>query len=73
MDNNQIITLNIKDNGIGFQSKIKQDHHYGLIIMRDRIEILNGNLVIDSKPNKGTQIVVTFKAMESTPLKIIEE
>ena len=41
--------------------------------MRDRVEILNGNLTINSKPNLGTEIVVTFKATTMIPVRRIEE
>ena len=73
IDENQIITVSIKDNGIGLQNNTNQDNHYGLIIMRDRVEILNGNLTINSKPNLGTEIVVTFKATTMIPVRRIEE
>ena len=73
IDENQIITVSIKDNGVGLQNNTNQDNHYGLIIMRDRVEILNGNLTINSKPNLGTEIVVTFKATTMIPVRRIEE
>ncbi|MWP62374.1 nitrate/nitrite two-component system sensor histidine kinase NarX [Gilliamella sp. Pas-s25] len=73
IDDNQIISVCIKDNGIGLQNDIKQENHYGLIIMRDRVETLNGNLTIDSPPNKGTQIMVTFKANKTIPFQAIKE
>ncbi|OCG00369.1 nitrate/nitrite two-component system sensor histidine kinase NarX [Gilliamella sp. wkB112] len=73
IDDNQIIYICIEDNGIGLPNNIKQDNHYGLIIMRDRVEILNGNLTINSQPHQGTQIMVTFKANKTIPFKIIEE
>lgn len=73
IDDNQIITVSIKDNGIGLQNNANQDNHYGLIIMRDRVGILNGNLTINSKPNLGTEIVITFKATTIIPFKMIEE
>lgn len=73
IDDNQIITVSIKDNGIGLQNNANQDNHYGLIIMRDRVGILNGNLTINSKPNLGTEIVITFKATTMIPFKMIEE
>ncbi|OCG21023.1 hypothetical protein A9G11_08785 [Gilliamella sp. wkB108] len=73
IDDNQIISVCIEDNGVGLPNDIKQDNHYGLIIMRDRVEILNGNLTINSQPHQGTQIMVTFKANKTIPFKIIEE
>jgi two-component system, NarL family, nitrate/nitrite sensor histidine kinase NarX len=73
MNDDQIVSVCIEDNGIGLQNNIKQDNRYGLIIMRDRVEILNGNLSINSKPHVGTQIMVAFKANKTIPLKKIDE
>ncbi|KFA58058.1 hypothetical protein A9G48_04745 [Gilliamella sp. wkB18] len=73
IDDNQLITISISDNGIGFQPNIKQDNHYGIVIMRDRAEILNGNLTINTEPQKGTQVMVIFKANKTIPVKTIEE
>ncbi|OCG20362.1 nitrate/nitrite two-component system sensor histidine kinase NarX [Gilliamella sp. App4-10] len=73
IDDNQIISVCIKDNGIGLQNDIKQENHYGLIIMHDRVESLNGNLTIDSTPHKGTQIMVAFKTNKIIPFKAIDE
>lgn len=73
IDDNQIITLSIADNGIGIQNNVKQDNHYGMVIMRDRAEILNGNLIINSQPQQGTQVMIKFKANNTIPFKTIEE
>lgn len=50
----------VKDNGIGFdvQSK-KKEQSFGIIGMRERIELLKGTMEINSNPGKGT--VVMFK------------
>lgn len=62
MDESDTVTISIKDNGVGMQQNHeKQDNHYGLIIMRDRAELLNSHLDIQSAPHKGTTIVITFK------------
>lgn len=72
IDEDDIITIIIEDNGIGMQqTHTSQDNHYGLIIMRDRVELLNGNLVIESFPDKGTKIVVTFRNTH-IPFTVIE-
>ncbi|MCO6539037.1 MAG: nitrate/nitrite two-component system sensor histidine kinase NarX [Gilliamella sp.] len=73
IDDHQIISVCIEDNGIGLQNNIKQDNSYGLIIMRDRVEILNGNLTINSPPHKGTQIMIAFKVNKTISFKAIEE
>jgi two-component system sensor histidine kinase DegS len=54
------ITILIKDNGIGFDSEAHEknkDHEcYGLINMRERVQILKGEFKITSAPGKGTLI-----------------
>ncbi|MFK7747884.1 MAG: ATP-binding protein [Kordia sp.] len=52
------IKIGIQDNGKGFDVSDKQKQHsLGLKTMYERIRILDGELTIDSKPNKGTIIV----------------
>ncbi|NLJ80757.1 MAG: histidine kinase [Firmicutes bacterium] len=57
------INVEVEDDGRGFsmaaiQSKVKTGRHFGLLIMQNRIKILNGNLRILTEPGKGTKIVV---------------
>ncbi|MFC4387013.1 sensor histidine kinase [Gracilibacillus marinus] len=46
----------IKDDGIGFDRTQKKDKSFGLIGMGERIEMLDGELTIDSEKNKGTKV-----------------
>jgi two-component system, NarL family, sensor histidine kinase DegS len=48
----------IKDNGKGFDKSNKKDKSFGLIGMRERVEILKGKLTIDSKLGVGTTIMI---------------
>lgn len=56
--------FSIKDNGLGYQmnKKDKQDDKteggFGLISLRERVNLINGNLLHTSIPNKGTEIVI---------------
>ena len=55
------LNVHISDNGIGFDPDlITEDdmsiNGYGLANMRERAELLGGNLTIKSSPNKGTRI-----------------
>ncbi len=57
------IALTIQDNGVGFHSeKMEQDAgrngHFGLVGMRERIELIEGRMEIDSKPGQGTKIMM---------------
>lgn len=52
------ITMLIKDNGKGFDPSMKRDKSFGLIGMRERVEMLEGQLNIDSTVGKGTMIFI---------------
>ncbi|MBM7600529.1 two-component system sensor histidine kinase DegS [Virgibacillus halotolerans] len=52
------ITMIIKDNGKGFDPSMKKDKSFGLIGMRERVEMLEGKLSIDSAVGKGTSILI---------------
>lgn len=59
----QHISLVIQDNGVGFHSQlIEQDAsrnaHFGLVGMRERIELIEGRMDIDSNPGRGTKIII---------------
>jgi len=57
---NSILYLEIKDDGIGFDSeKIgKQVGHYGLIGMQERVRILKGTINVQSETQEGTIIQI---------------
>jgi two-component system sensor histidine kinase DegS len=66
------INLLISDNGIGFNTSIikankDEDSGYGLLSMKERVELLNGKFNIKAGIGKGTKIFVNL------PLDIIEE
>lgn len=54
-----IIILGDLDNGIGFDSQ-KVNSGMGLQGMFERSQIINGQLKIDTTPNQGTRIQLTF-------------
>ena len=56
--NDQVITI-IEDNGTGFDPETAmQASRLGLLGMRERAEMLNGKLVIESAPSSGTTVLV---------------
>ena len=59
IQNNDKLHLSITDNGIGFnsQNSTKQES-YGLIGMKERAFLIDGNLTITSKKNVGTTIKI---------------
>ncbi|GGN93272.1 sensor histidine kinase [Saccharibacillus kuerlensis] len=59
----QLVKISIRDNGRGFntdilEQKANQHTHFGLIGMRERVELLEGRMEIESAENKGTKIVI---------------
>lgn len=57
------ISLTIHDNGSGFLVEaVRQvasgNSHFGLIGMRERVELIEGRMDIDSKPGQGTKIMI---------------
>ena len=58
------IVLSIKDNGIGFDMETLdiEKKGFGLFSISQRASELNGDLVIDSRPGKGTEIRIILKA-----------
>jgi two-component system nitrate/nitrite sensor histidine kinase NarX len=57
----------VRDNGRGFDvtpASARAESHIGLRIMRERAHRIGGNLVIDSHPGGGTEVVLTVPARQ---------
>lgn len=54
------VVLSIEDNGVGFDIDELQLHvsgtHFGLLTMKERVELLGGRLTVTSKKKNGTHI-----------------
>ncbi|MCA1011256.1 sensor histidine kinase [Halobacillus halophilus] len=48
----------VKDDGKGFDPKSKKDNSFGLVGMRERVDMLDGDLTIDSSPGEGTIVTI---------------
>jgi signal transduction histidine kinase len=56
------VQISIEDNGIGFDyNSTKLNSGVGLSNIKQRINLYNGNIVIDSKLNLGTSIYIELK------------
>lgn len=53
------VTIIVQDDGIGFDKEMKKETSFGLIGMRERVDLLDGKLTIDSEIGKGTTITIT--------------
>ncbi len=54
----RVLSLTVRDGGRGFNPEsVSQDRGLGLTSMRERLKLVAGELVIDSKPAGGTTVV----------------
>lgn len=57
------VSIHIKDDGIGFDLNTvmaeKELEGYGLVGMRERVQLLKGKMAIKTAPNQGTSISIT--------------
>jgi two-component system sensor histidine kinase DegS len=64
------LALLIKDDGVGFtvdEALARDGNHFGLLSMRERVDLLEGSWRVDSTPGKGTRLDIRI------PLKEEEE
>ncbi len=54
------ITLQISDDGQGFDPETIAPHHIGMEIMRERAEAIGARFEIESQPGQGTRITVIW-------------
>lgn len=64
--------MEVRDNGKGFDpshleagSEGERDEHLGIRGIRERVELLGGRMVIDTSPDLGTAILVSFPLSEA--------
>ncbi|WP_181347247.1 sensor histidine kinase [Thalassobacillus sp. CUG 92003] len=51
-------TIIVKDNGKGFDTSVKKENSFGLVGMKERVEMLEGEITIDSTPGEGTMVMI---------------
>lgn len=51
-----MLNIIVRDDGVGFDVKEVKEKSFGLISMQERIDLLKGNMKINSTNNKGTKI-----------------
>lgn len=60
MQNENFITINIEDNGIGFDLE-KLENRKGIKSISERLNKIKGNVTIDSSVGRGTSIFISLK------------
>jgi len=62
------LTLTVRDDGCGFNPEsVSRDRGLGLTSMRERLKLVAGELVIDSKPGSGTTVVARVALRSGVP------
>jgi signal transduction histidine kinase len=53
--------ITITDNGVGFDSDSDPDGRFGLVGIRERAALINGEIDVDSSPGTGTLVAITWR------------
>jgi PAS domain S-box-containing protein len=62
----QEVEIKISDNGLGFDPQTVQPGSMGIDIMRDRAQKIDADLLIESQPGSGTQIMIIWPSQEKS-------
>ncbi|WP_433744839.1 sensor histidine kinase [Falsibacillus pallidus] len=54
---NHVLVI-VKDNGKGFDASMKKQGSFGIMGMKERVELLDGEISIDSKEGQGTLVII---------------
>ncbi len=65
-DGQQSITLHLQDDGCGFtlprsSRELIAQGHYGLVGMQERVDLIDGQLQLETAPGRGTSLHVTWR------------
>ncbi|MGD8231812.1 nitrate/nitrite two-component system sensor histidine kinase NarQ [Vibrio sp. TRT 1302] len=60
------VLVSVSDDGVGFDQSIEKLNHYGLSIMKERASRLSGNLVVNSRANKGCEVLLEYPKIKET-------
>jgi signal transduction histidine kinase len=62
------IRLMVIDNGTGFDPQKVRTDSLGLISMRERLRLVDGEILINSSPNRGTEVIAHVRLNASRSL-----
>ncbi len=63
----QYLYLQVEDDGAGFDPYIDREGHYGMHIMRERADSIQGNLFVDSSPGAGCSVTFICPTQPAPP------
>lgn len=55
-----VLTLEVADDGVGFDPEAVVDGGLGLFVMDERVSLVSGSLAVDSQPGSGTVVRATI-------------
>jgi signal transduction histidine kinase len=55
------ITLTIEDDGVGFDPELINYEHFGLGIMQERVDSIQAQFHLDSRPGGGTEVMLIWQ------------
>jgi signal transduction histidine kinase len=65
MQENETLLLRVADDGRGFEpARVVKQHSYGLLGIRERVHLLQGQVTINSTPGNGSEIIVELPLYE---------
>ncbi|WP_299834569.1 tetratricopeptide repeat-containing sensor histidine kinase [uncultured Tenacibaculum sp.] len=59
-EESEMINLIVKDDGVGFDDQSEEDAGIGLNQIKARINMMNGNFLIESSKGNGTKVIVSI-------------
>jgi signal transduction histidine kinase len=65
------VCLTVRDDGQGFDPDNVQSSGFGLLGMRERVQLLEGSLQIESAPGEGTTVRATLPVRRLTRLAVV--
>ncbi|HMQ30438.1 MAG TPA: sensor histidine kinase [Chloroflexaceae bacterium] len=64
----ELLTISLADDGVGFDPQSgPREGHYGLALMRETIDALDGSLTITSSPGQGTSLQIAIPLLPQSP------
>ena len=60
----QIVTITIKDDGVGFDPNLVRESSFGLLGMQERVDLLKGEMIVESSPGNGTTMMFKIPLKE---------
>jgi two-component system NarL family sensor kinase len=58
---NQCVELTVEDDGVGFDAEeADPERHFGLGLMKERVERVRGTLKIESRSQRGTRLTAAL-------------